>query len=147
MAAMKNIGRSPFIIAALSGLASLTACSLYLQIALFNNSGEAITVELWHENIAVRPAQFAQFKYPGQNENWQVHIATATCDYIYQVPQEGLDKIRPEGHYSDPLPLQLEKDFDIYVLPPDAKSIVPVAALGAMQRAGFPLHPISKTCR
>jgi hypothetical protein len=135
---------SPLLV--IFALLPLTSCSLALQIALFNNSGEDVTIELWHENIALKPAQSAQFKYPGASESWQIHLSTTECRYEYAVPQGYLPHIRNADSYG-PLKVELEKDFAIYVLPPGSKDIALISDLAALQQDGFPLHPISKACR
>ena len=143
----KRPGRAlRFLLPALICPLVLAACSLRLEISLFNDSGEAITIALWHKDLPIEPGQFGVFDYPGPNENGQVHISAGRCSYIYEVPQGGLPHLRNAGN-DGPLNLQVEKDFAIYVLPPDAGSVVSTAELSAFQKDGFPLHPTSKICR
>ena len=67
----------------------LTGCSSKLQVALFNDAGEAVTVKMEGANIALEPGQSGQFDYPGDEQNWMLHVSTAICDYAYQVPKTG----------------------------------------------------------
>src|SRR6266481_8263095 len=66
---------------------ALAGCSLKLQVALFNDAGEAVTVKMEGANIAIESGWSGQFDYPGDGQNWMLHVSTATCDYAYQVPK------------------------------------------------------------
>lgn len=124
---------------------ALFGCSLKLQVALFNDAGEAVTVKIKGENIAIEPGRFGQFDYPGDEQNWMLHLSTATCDYAYLVPK-ALDHYPSSPGSNGPLKGQVEKDFSIHLLPPSATAVTAVAGLGSLQQDGFPMHPVSKNC-
>lgn len=123
----------------------LAGCSLKLQVALFNDAGEAVTVKMEGANIAIESGRSGQFDYPGDEQNWMLHLSTATCDYAYQVPKI-LEHYPLSSGSNGPLKAQVERDFSIYLLPPAATAIASVAGLGSLQQDGFPLHPVSKNC-
>ena len=124
---------------------ALVGCSLKLQIALFNDAGEAVTAKMESTNIAIGSGRSGEFDYPGDEQNWMLHLSTVTCDYIYQVPRT-LDHFPSSPGSNGSLKAQVEKDFSIYLLPPSANTVASVAGLGSLQQNGFPLHPVSKSC-
>jgi hypothetical protein len=125
---------------------AIAGCSLTLQISLFNDTGQAIRVNSEGHGITVEPGLSAMLKYPGDEQNWMLHLSTATCDYAYQVARK-LDHFRPPPGQDVPVKAQVERDFSIYLLPLAATAVAPIEQLGAIQRDGFPLHPSSKACR
>lgn len=131
-------------IALLAVMAALHGCSLKLQIALFNNVGELLTVRLNNKNMAVESGRFAQFDYPGDAQMWMIRLGVAKCEYVYQLPKT-LDHY-PRSSGSQGLKAQIEKDFAIFLLPPQTTTVGSVANFGNLQQDGFPLHPVSKTC-
>ncbi|HTQ13355.1 MAG TPA: hypothetical protein VMH86_05705 [Rhizomicrobium sp.] len=124
---------------------ALAGCSLKLQVALFNGAGEAVTVKMEGKNIAIEPGRSGEFDYPGDEQNWMLHLSTAACDYAYQVPRT-LEHYPSSPGSNGPLKAQVERDFSIYLLPPSATAVASVAGLGSPQQDGFPLHPVSKNC-
>ena len=124
----------------------LAGCSLKLQVALFNNADQALTVKMEGTNVVVEPSRSGEFDYPGDEQHWQLHLSTASCDYVYQVPRT-LDHYPASPDSNEPLKAQVESDLGIYLLPPSATNVVSVAALASLQQDGFPLHPTSKICR
>ncbi|MBN9557193.1 MAG: hypothetical protein J0I26_06635 [Alphaproteobacteria bacterium] len=125
---------------------ALVGCSLKLQVALFNDAGEAVTVKMEGKSVAIEPGQSGQFDYPGDEQNWMLRLSTATCDYVYQAPKTLEHYPLPSGSDA-PLKAQVEGDFSIYLLPPSATAVAAVAGVRSLQQDGFPLHPMSKSCR
>jgi hypothetical protein len=124
---------------------ALACCSLKLQLALFNDTGEIVTVKMEGKSIAIGPGRSGEFDYPGDEQNWTLRLSTAACDYAYQVPRT-LEHY-PSSLGSDrPLKAEVERDFSIHLLPPSATAVGSVAELGSLQQDGFPLHPVSKSC-
>jgi hypothetical protein len=143
MVNMMSIVRRFSVVAVMS--VALISCSLKLQVDLFDNGGEDVTVKTGDTNLAIKPGRFAQFDYPGNEQNWMLHLSTATCDYIYEVPKT-LEHYPWSIGSNGPLKVQVEADFSIYLLPPSAMAITSVAGLGSLQQDGFPLRPTSKNC-
>ena len=136
-----------FLLFTCMAIALLGGCSVKLQIALFNNAGEPITVVQGNKVFVIDAGKSYQFDYPADAENWSVYLDTAQCRYVYEVPRT-FDHIErsPPGEHT-PLKVQLEKDFTIFLLPRSASAIGAVSSLGRIQVDGFPLHPASKKCR
>ncbi|OOG37303.1 hypothetical protein B0B52_18350 [Polaromonas sp. A23] len=133
------------MIALLVVVTALNGCSLKLQIALFNNVGELLTVRLNDKNIAVESGQFAQFDYPGDAQMWMIRLSVGKCEYVYQVPKT-LEHYPWSSDKKGPLKAQIERNFDIFLLPPQTTAMGVVAKFGNLQQDGFPLHPVSKIC-
>lgn len=129
----------------LSVSVALSSCSTKLQIELFNNTGEIVTVSEDDKKLTVYPAQFREFGYPGNEQRWTLYISTTQCDYTYEVPRAF--EHYPSTEVDEPLKTQVNKDFSIYLLPALATVIADVKELGPVQQNGFPLHPVSKNCR
>jgi hypothetical protein len=146
MAELRQSTRSTLWAAAILGALVLSSCSLKLKVTLFNNSGEGVTVRVEPTDVVIGAGQSARFDYPGGEQNWTLHVVTARCDYSYAVP-------RTLDHYPWPtssnrgLVAQLEQDFLIFLLPPSATQITPVTGLSSLQQDGFPVRPVSQSCR
>jgi len=121
-------------------------CSERLQLLLFNNTTNEVTVQARGESAVIGLRRSAKFEYPQSGENWTLRLATADCDYEYQVPKT-LEHYPWSPGSNGPLKAQVEKEFDIYLLPPTATEVRSVSELGSLQQDGFPLHPIAKICR
>lgn len=128
----------------------LANCSRIVQVTLFNNTGEAIEVRAGSEHETIAPDQFAKFKYPGEDANRVFRISGGRCEYLYQLSSEfGYD----ESHY-DPavrsdrgIQIQVEKDFSVNLLPDSYTGSAPAPSEMVLQQRGFPMRPVSKTCR
>lgn len=125
----------------------LAGCSYRLQIALFNNTSEPISVQLESNRLVAESGQFVLFDYPGDTQAWAIRLSVADCVYTYQAPKslEHYPWSRP--NHEMPLKVQLDKDLGLYPLPPSAAGVQPISDLGALLQDGFSLHPISKSCR
>lgn len=62
-------------------------------------------------------------------------------------PWRSPDGTRPDYSYHYPIEVQVEHDLKLYLLPAKAKGLLPLDALKQRQVHGFPLKPVSKTCR
>ena len=124
----------------------LVGCSLKLQVALFNNTGERVTVRTESKIIAIDAGQSAQFDYPGEEQNWTLQLSTAACDYAYHVPKT-LDHYPRPSVSNGLLKAQVEGNFGVYLLPPTATVPASIAGLESLQQDGFPLRPTSSNCR
>jgi len=122
------------------------ACSRLLQVTLFNNTGEEIGVraELEKDNIA--PNRFAHFKYPGKGVNRVFRLSSKACEFLYEFPSE-ISDYQIEMKFERGIQVQVEKDFSVNLLPVAYAGEAPVSSSLFLQREGFPLRPISRTCR
>ena len=81
-------------------------------------------------------------------------IVAGGCVYGYAFPPMGVNFAwrSPDGSAPDydsgyPIRAQLDRDFLIYLAPSKARVPAPRSELLASQAHGFPLRPMSKTCR
>jgi hypothetical protein len=125
---------------------ALSACSKFLDVRLFNNTGEPMTLRSGSGSVAIDRQGSGQLRYPGPNEGWKAQVVTARCEYEYVVPQR-FDHYPWPWDSSKPLKVQVEKDFSIHLLSPDTESVVSVAGLSTFQQDGFPLKPSASKCR
>jgi hypothetical protein len=65
----------------------LVACSLKLEVALFNNSGETVAIRSGTENVVIGPMQSKQVGFPGEGQGWTLELQTSQCNYTYSVPR------------------------------------------------------------
>lgn len=135
----------PWSIAMLIAI-GLGGCSVKLRVDLFNNTGALVTLLTDDKNIVVGSGLFKEFNYPGEAQKWMLKLSTAGCEYTYQVPR-ALDHYPWTPGSNGPLKAQVERDLSIYLLPPSATEAAPVAGFDSLQQDGFPLHPVSKSCR
>lgn len=124
----------------------LAGCSLKLEVALFNNSGKELVVHADKSEIPIGKGEFAKFYYPGEAQRWTFRLSTRQCEYVYEAPRSLEHYPWPSGS-REPLKAQVEPDFSIHLLPPEANSVNVVAEHAALQQDGFPLHPVSTSCR
>lgn len=125
---------------------ALNGCSLKLQIALFNNTGESIAIQLGAQGVDVRQLGFVKFDYPGEAQSWVLHLSAGKCDYVYRVPSS-LAHYPVASESTGVVKVQLERNFGMFLLPPDASGVADVSNLNTLQKDGFPLQPIDKACR
>jgi hypothetical protein len=122
------------------------ACSMFLKVDLFNNTGVAIVVHAEGNELALEQAKFVEFRYPGDSAGWTFRLSTARCEYLYRVPRTLEHYARPPG-VNPPLKAQVEPDFSVHWLPPTVNEVGEVAKYASLQPDGFPLHPESISCR
>jgi hypothetical protein len=98
------------------------------------------------EDLAIAKSQSREFDYPRSTQNFTVRLRTGSCEALYVLPA-GLPSYPHFPDYYGPIRVQIESDLSIYLLPPDAKVITATSSLASLQRDGFPLRPVAKTCR
>lgn len=134
------------ILLVILGVAGITACSLQLEVLLLNNSGKIFAVHLKRGDIPIGVRASAKFYYPGPDDGWMLRLSTPQCEYTFEVPSS-LDHFPwHEKQYADPIKVQVEPDFSLFLLPPSATGLSPVDQFAAFQRDGFPLRPVSASC-
>ena len=122
----------------------LASCEHVLDMVLFNNAGEPITVNAGPGSF-IAPGQSTHFHYPRSETNWTLLISAGACDYLYQAPKSLEHYPWPIDYKTDPT-VQLERDFSIWAVPPDAAGTSDVSGLAPQQKDGFPLHPVARNC-
>lgn len=124
----------------------LASCSSRLEIVLFNNAGETVTVHTPDTNLSISSGQSIRFDYPSENESWRIRLSVGECTYTYAAPRT-LEHY-PWAHGSrNELRAQLEKDFSLILLPPGTTEVTPADKVASLQQDGFPLQPASQDCR
>ena len=124
----------------------LLGCSLRLKISLLNNANEDVSVTMPHiSKVAISVKSSAVFEYPQSEQNWTMHLVTASCDYEYQLPKTLEHYERNDSEQSMPV-VQVESDFKLYLLPRKTTEVLPVSEYQSLQKDGFPISPDSKTC-
>jgi hypothetical protein len=138
-----------YVCVGLATLICVTACSQALQLTLFNNTRDSITIHLIprhgfrkERNIAIGSHLSARFDYPGRS----LHMSAAGCELTYIVPQTLQGYPFPRQSYNVPVQAQVEPDLAIYLVPFDTKSISDVRRFEALQIRGFPLRPSLRSC-
>jgi hypothetical protein len=124
---------------------TLAACSLKLQVALYNNTGETVKIRAMDESVSIETMQSRQVDYPGEKQGWTLQISTDHCDYTYAVPRT-LEHYPWPGDSKNIVKVQIERDLTLYLLPPSSTNPVPIVGLASLQQDGFPLQPASKSC-
>jgi hypothetical protein len=122
------------------------ACSMFLKVDLFNNTGVAIVVHAGGNELALEQGRFVEFRYPGDAAGWAFRLSTAKCEYVYHVPRTLEHYPRPPG-VNPPFRAQVEPDFSVHWLPPTASGVEEVAKYASLQQDGSPLNPDSASCR
>jgi hypothetical protein len=111
----------------------LVGCSLYLKIALLNDSGAGVTVATERGPLVIAQGEVAEFYYPGEERGWRLWLSAGGCSYAYAAPRT-LDHL-PQHAMDELLRVVLATDFSIALLPE-----------GTEQIDGFPLRAVAKTC-
>jgi hypothetical protein len=124
----------------------LVGCSLKLEVALFNNSGKEMVAHADRSEIPLGKGVFVKFYYPGEAQQWTFRLSTRQCEYVYLAPKSLEHYPWPSGS-REPLKAQVEPDFSIHLLPPTANGVRVISEHAALQQDGFPLHPVSTSCR
>ena len=132
-------------------LICLAACSQALQVRLFNNTTDPITLHVTtlhgflsrEEDIVVGSGLAAQFDYPGRI----LRMSAAGCELRYSFPStfQGYPILR-QTSYSVAVQAQLEPNLLMYLVSPDAKTVSDVRLSESIQVQGFPLQPSSRIC-
>jgi len=123
----------------------LNACSKFLQVTLFNNTGGAIEIHAESKNATIAPNQFERFKYPGESAKGVFHLSSGGCEYLYEFSPK-LDDYGLSYEFERGVQIQVEKDFSIELLPVSYKGNFPASGEIILKHEGFPLHPVSQKC-
>lgn len=128
-------------------LIMLNACSLKLEMTLFNNLEERVVIRLGKKSVILPPGKSIDFDYPGEQENGLIQLEIANCIYVFQAPQS-LEHYPWSTDSRTSVKAQIERknNLGIFLLPPVASEIVDTSSLSHLQKDGFPLFPTSKTC-
>jgi hypothetical protein len=129
----------------------VAACSQALQVRLFNNTRDPITLHVTtlhgflerEKDIVVGSGLSAQFDYPGGT----LRMMASGCEFTYSLPNtfQGYP-IPRKTSYGVAVQAQLEPDLVLYLVPYDAKTVSDVKLSDSLQVQGFPLRPSSRTC-
>jgi hypothetical protein len=129
----------------------LAACSKALQLRLFNNTKDPITIHLTtlhgfrkeEKNIVIGSHLSAQFDY----QSGTLRVSAAGCEITYLLPQDLRGYPFPRASHNIPaVEAQLESDMAIYLVPPDTRTVSNVGLLASLQVQGFPMRPSSRSC-
>jgi hypothetical protein len=141
--------RAVFLFEFLLAPAFLAACTIWSPVTLFNNTGEAIKLDMGGNITAVTPNQFVQFRYPRASVNWVFRLADGGCEYLYDIPELPQKHDWPIALLSSDREgkIQVEKDFSLNLLPPSYAGSAPASGELFLKQKGFPLQPVSRKCR
>ena len=123
----------------------LEACSNKLRVALFNNMGGPVVVQLGQSVVDIESDKVGEFDYPGEAQDWKLRLKVASCVYTYAMPKS-LERYPSNTGRGGPIRAQIEKDAAVFLVPPLATTRQDISALAALQNDGFPLRPVSKLC-
>jgi len=123
-------------------------CTSPLKISLLNNAGEdfSVTMPKSKSKTMIEVKNLAVIEYPQSEQNWMVHLITTKCDYEYQLPKTLEHYDWKDSFESTPV-IQVERDFQLYLLPRKTTSVAQVSDYLALQLDGFPIGPKSKVCQ
>jgi hypothetical protein len=134
-------------VCALAVASTLAGCSKTLQIDLFNHSGSAATLNLEEGRVQMplHSEGRARFAYPSDTQGRHARLTLGGCTYVYVLPD--VPPFRPvKFPPEESLPMQLESDMSIHLMPDGSEAIGNVSNWTSLQRGGFPLRPVSKEC-
>ncbi len=144
--------RCPLLLLSAVTSVVIVACSQALQVTLFNDTSDPITLHVTmgyglvqkHRNIVIGSQLPARFDY----RNRLLHMSAAGCELTYMLPHT-LQGYPFPRYASDNFSVkaQIEPDLAIYLVPPDTKAVANVGLYASLQVQGFPLRPSSRTCR
>ena len=128
-------------------LIGLSACEVFLDATLFNNTGESVEIR-GGDITTIAPNRSAHLIYPNESDNRVFRLAIGGCVYLYDVPQTLDDYHLPDFKFRTGrgVQIQVEKDFSINLLPPDYAGDGPAPNEAVLKRQGFPLRPVAKKC-
>jgi len=128
----------------------VSACSKGLEITLFNNTSDPITVHSFTQHFVRRERKIrigsqmsARFNYPSR----ELFISVGGCEVRYALPLTLHGYPFPRDTYNILLQAQLQPDLAIYLLPPRATAVVSDVGAASLHVDGFPLRPGSPACR
>lgn len=134
----------------------LSACEDRVSFRLHNATGAAMAVlsqegGYFPHTLHVDPGESAKLYILGED----IRLTGAGCEARYLVPEyypfnypwRSPDGSKPDYRYAYPIEVQVESDLTLYLRPAKAKGVTPLKTLKQRQAHGFPLKPVSKTCR
>jgi hypothetical protein len=137
----------------LLGTFGLLGCSQGGNETVVNHSGQAITMRvrgfttLTEQTIRVADGSHRTFQRSGPPGI--LRLSAGGCEYGYRppLPERSYWPEAPNYGVAPNVSYQIEPDFRAYLLPPGSKNVVAEAELAKSQAHGFPLTPVTKTCR
>ena len=130
------------ILAVLSGVLTLSACSVKERIHLFNHSTEPIAIRVKDRDYQAEPGKELSFIY----EHGQLSVRIGGCPVVYRTSFRLPSGYRKTGWFRSHIVFQVEPDRRVFVLRADAEPPIEVASYP--QPEGFPLLPeLSDACR
>lgn len=139
---LKRFAQSAFL--ALMALLS-SSCSLKLQVAVFNNTGDELTVVIGRDSALVPLRASSRMSYPVNAQKRQMRLKLRGCWLTYALP-EAAESYATQSGFAGAVALQVEPDERIILLAPDASQVVDVGSNKQAQIATFPLSPLERTC-
>jgi hypothetical protein len=130
----------------LFGLA-LTSCETEFDIAVINNLDEQVSVAIGDHTEDAPAGKLLKYHYPSVDgiEKGEMRITTSQCTLTYNLPHD-LDDYPWRTELNGVLPVQLERDFKLYEIPPNSMGVVPLSNVTSLQRGGFPVSPSKREC-
>lgn len=130
-------------------LLAAASCSRITQFELYGNAPEGVSVLLSSGEIRIGYGAVRRFTPPSVRDGssgvsiigGELRMRTQSCDLIFSV-----DGIRRRIQTEHVIPMQLERDFSIYILPPHTHLPASTAELEAAQRQGMLLQPRVSNC-
>jgi hypothetical protein len=142
----------------------LAACDAGPSVEIHNNSGASVILHLPQAGRYARPldVQLGQgksraFRGDALDPDGRYRVTAGPCDYVYTYPRmggmnyawfvpDGKGGGAPDYRYPYPLSIQLEPDFRLHLLAPGGLNQC-VGRPDPATAHGFPMTPISKSCR
>jgi hypothetical protein len=145
-------------------VATVASCSMAPSVELINGSGRDLVLRLprdvpegWaarDDLVRVAPGKSDVFM-TGRIDARGLRLSSGGCDYRYAMPrlvatsdmpiEQSVDPKAPWSH--NPVAVEVGPDFAIYLSGLSQGHIVPARDLALAQGYGFPVRPVSKTCR
>jgi hypothetical protein len=140
------------------------SCSVAPYVVVVNASDVALELAVKNQStgprftgprqVRIDPGRWKELR-PGDDFE-DVHLRAGGCDLRYRVPQvfstarltpeQQVDPESPWAHY--PVVVEVAPDFTIFYQRGNERArVVPIEQLAAHQGYGFPVRPLSKTCR
>jgi hypothetical protein len=132
------------------GSVFVVACSRFPRIAIYNNTGAPLglhvdtgrTVDWDDKVVSINVGRSILLTRGKALRRSELLVTAAGCDYAYRVPSSRW----PDIQFGDPIVVQVEADFVVHLKPP-GRGMATSQELLPLQVHGFPLKPISSTCR
>ena len=149
------------VLATAAALLELAGCDTAPNLRLYNATGRSLALELGKGS---NPPTSVRLEPGASTRIWNIYgpsfrLTFEGCERRYELPYmelnqpwptrdgNGVPTYDPTRRYDYPVKVELAPDDTLYLLPNVAKGIAPPAALLGSQSHGYPLKPLSKTCR